>query len=53
MSKVFKNIMLIILMVACLFNIVSKLVSRRSVKEELMSSATYMVEKQSETQTQE
>ena len=53
MSKVFKNIMLIILLVACLFNVITKLVARKSVREELLSSAAYMEEKQSETQSQE
>ena len=46
MSKVFKNIMLFILIIACLFNIVSKFVRKYSLKEELQASAQYMLDKQ-------
>lgn len=45
MSKVFKNLLLIILIVACLFNIVSKLVKRYPLKEELQASAQYVVDR--------
>lgn len=44
MSKAFKRIMLIILIVACLYNIVTKIIKRYSMKEELVTSATYMEE---------
>ena len=46
MSKVFKNIMLFILIIACLFNIVSKFVRKYSLKQELKASAQYMLDKQ-------
>ena len=45
MSKIWKKLLLAILIVACLFNIVSKFVKRYSLKEEVQSSAQYMLEK--------
>lgn len=44
MSKVWKNLLLVILIVACLFNVISKLVRRYPLKEELQASAQYMIE---------
>lgn len=44
MSKVWKNLLMIILIVACLFNIVIKLVKRYPLKEELKASAQYILE---------
>ena len=41
-GKLFKRIAIIILIVACLFNIVNKLVKRNSFKTELESAATYV-----------
>lgn len=46
MSKVFKNLTLIILIVACLFNIVVKFIKKYSLKEELQASAQYMLTQQ-------
>ena len=43
MSRLFKNLMLFILIVACLFNIVIKFVRRYSLKEELRASAQYVL----------
>ena len=45
MSKNWKRLLLIILILACLFNIVSKIVRRYPLKEELKASAQYMLEK--------
>ena len=45
-AKIWKKILLFILIVACLFNIVIKLVKRNSLKQELLSSAQYMQEQQ-------
>ena len=45
MAKIWKRLLLIILIVACLFNVVSKLVRRYPLKEELKASAQYMLEK--------
>ena len=42
MSKIWKKLLLAILIIACLFNVVSKIVKRYSLKEELESSAQYM-----------
>lgn len=41
-SKVWKKLLFIILVIACLFNITLKLVQRNSFKEELQSSAQYV-----------
>ncbi len=45
MSKIWKKLLLVILIIACLFNIVSKIVKRYSLKEEVQASATYMQER--------
>ena len=42
LAKIWKKICLAILIIACLFNIVSKLVNRISLNNELVSSAEYM-----------
>ena len=42
LAKIWKKLCLCILIIACLFNIVSKLVKRVSFNEELLSSAQYM-----------
>ena len=41
-SKVWKKLLFIILIIACLFNITIKLVQRKSFKSELQSSAQYV-----------
>lgn len=43
-AKYWKKIGLIILLIACLFNIVTKLVIKTSVKDELQASAQYVQE---------
>ena len=45
MAKIWKKLLLVILILACLFNVVSKLVKRYSLKEEVQQSAQYMQEK--------
>ncbi len=45
MSKIWKKLLLVILILACLFNVVSKLVKRYSLKDEVQESAQYMQEK--------
>ncbi len=42
MGNLFKRIAIVILIVACLFNIVTKLVRRNSFRKELESAATYV-----------
>ena len=42
MGNLFKRIAIIILIVACLFNIINKMVKRNSFRSELESAATYV-----------
>jgi hypothetical protein len=42
LGNLFKRIAIVILIVACLFNIVTKLVRRNSFRKELESAATYV-----------
>ena len=44
LSKIWKKVCVFILIVACLFNIVFKLVNRVSFNKEAVSSAKYMLE---------
>ena len=44
LAKIWKKVLLAILIIACLFNIVSKLVNKVSLNKELVSSAQYMYE---------
>ena len=47
-AKIWKKILLLILVIACLFNIVNKLVHKASLEQELESSAQYIQNKQIE-----
>ena len=51
MAKIWKKLLLVILIVACLFNVVSKIVKRYSLKEEMQSSIHYMEEHQKNENT--
>ncbi len=42
LAKIWRKLLLFILIVLCLFNVVSKLVKKASLKNELESSATYV-----------
>lgn len=42
-AKYWKKIGLIIVIIACLFNVVSKLVKRTSLKEQLVETAKYVL----------
>ena len=44
LAKIWKKVCLAILIFACLFNVVSKLVNKVSLNKELVSSAQYMYE---------
>lgn len=44
-AKYWKKIGMIILIVACVFNIMSKLINKLSLNKEMIYSATYMEEK--------
>ena len=45
-AKIWKKVLLFVLIVACLFNIVNKLVHKASLERELESSARYVTEQQ-------
>lgn len=46
LAKSWKKILLFILIIACLFNIINKLVHKASMEEEIKASAAYVQEKQ-------
>lgn len=50
MAKIWKKIGLFILIVACLFNIMIKLVNKLPFFEELRTSAQYMLDKNSNSE---
>ena len=41
-AKIWKKVLLLILIIACLFNIINKLVHKASMEEEVRSSAEYV-----------
>lgn len=45
-AKIWKKVLLLVLIVACLFNVVNKLVHKASLEQELESSAQYVQEQQ-------
>ena len=47
-AKIWKKLLLFILLIACLFNVVIKIVNKNSLNKELQSSAEYIQEQQSE-----
>ena len=42
LAKIWKKLLMAILIIACLFNVVNKLVKNNSLKNELLSSARYI-----------
>ena len=48
LAKYWKKIGLLILIVACIFNVMSKFVNKLSLENELESSATYVNQEQDE-----
>lgn len=48
LAKIWKKILLFILIIACLFNVVNKLVHKSSMKQEVEASATYIEQQQKE-----
>ena len=46
LAKWWKKVLMAILIIACLFNVVSKLVKNLSIEDELLSSAQYIQEQQ-------
>ncbi len=49
LAKYWKKIGLLILIIACVFNVMSKLVHKTSLKSELESSATYVNQQQEQS----
>ena len=47
-AKIWKKVLFVILIIACLFNIVNKLVHKASLEQELQSSAEYIQQQQAE-----
>lgn len=47
-AKIWKKVLFIILIIACLFNVVNKLVHKASLEQELQSSAEYIEQKKEE-----
>lgn len=45
-AKVWKKVLLFIVIIACLFNIINKLVHKASLEKELESSAQYVQQRQ-------
>lgn len=52
LAKYWKKIGMLILIIACVFNIMSKLVNKISLNKEMISSATYMLQHQDDTKNQ-
>ena len=50
-AKIWKKLLLFILLIACLFNIVIKIVNKNSLNKELQSSAQYIKEQEIENET--
>ena len=51
-AKLWKKVLLLILLIACLFNIVIKVVTKDSLNEELQSSARYVQQTQNQISEQ-
>ena len=49
-AKIWKKLLLFILLIACLFNIVIKIVNKNSLEKELESSAQYIHQEQLENE---
>lgn len=48
LAKTWKKILLFILIIACLFNIINKLVHKASMKQEVEASASYIEQQKKE-----
>ena len=53
LAKYWKKIGMLILIIACVFNIMSKLVHKLSINKEMLYSAQYMLEHQEESNQEE
>lgn len=52
-AKIWKKLLLFVLIIACLFNIVIKLVNKNSLTSELQSSAQYIQEQKVQNEINE
>ena len=52
LSKIWKKVCILILIVACLFNIMNKLVHKMSLNKEILQSAQYIFSEQKNTNTE-
>ncbi len=52
-AKIWKKLLLLVLIIACLFNIVIKLVKKNTLKGELQASAQYIQEQKIENEINE
>ena len=48
-AKIWKKILLFVLIIACLFNVVNKLVHKASMEQEVKASAEYIQQQQEQT----
>ena len=46
LAKIWKKLLMFILIIACLFNVITKLVNNLSLEAELLSSAQYIQDEQ-------
>lgn len=46
LAKIWRKVLFIILIIACLFNVITKLVKNLSIEDELLSSAQYVQDQQ-------
>ena len=53
LAKYWKKIGMLILIIACVFNIMSKLVHKLSINKEMLYSAQYMFQKEKENKQEE
>lgn len=50
LAKIWKKLLLFVLIIACLFNVVNKLVHKASMKEEVEASAEYIEQQKANEQ---
>ncbi len=46
LAKIWKKLLMFILIIACLFNVITKLIKDMSIEDELLSSAQYIQNQQ-------
>lgn len=46
LAKIWKKLLMLILIIACLFNVITKLINNLSLEDELLSSAQYIQDQQ-------